>query len=88
MSSSLITFFCHLSPRVIVDVVTDVPADVEVDSARLLEVEVLGGDARQPEVDAEQHHHRLHRDLLVGTQHCPHALHSKYPVPEKQPSED
>ena len=40
--------FCHLSLRVIVDVVTDVLADVEVDSARLLEVEVLGGDARQP----------------------------------------
>ena len=59
----------------IVDVVTDVLADVEVDSAHLLEVEVLGGDAGQPEVDAEQHHHRLHRDLFVGTEHCPHTLH-------------
>ena len=46
-----------------VQVVTDVLADVEVDSPPLLN---LRADASQPEVDAEQHHHWLHRDLLVG----------------------
>ena len=46
--------------------VPDVLGDVEVDSPPLLTLEVLRADASQPEVDAEQHHHWLHRDLLVG----------------------
>ena len=46
--------------------VTNVPADVQVNSARLLKVEVQGADASQPEVDTEQQHHRLHRHLLIS----------------------
>ena len=73
-----------LGPWVAVQVVTDVPADVQVDSARLLDLQVLGADARQPEVDAEQHQHRLHRDLLVGAHHCHQPLHPQDPVRDRQ----
>ena len=60
------------------EVVTDLLADVEVNSARLLEVQVLAADPSQPEVEAEKHHHRLHCDLLVGAQHCDQPLHGDY----------
>ena len=60
------------------EVVTDLLADVEVNSARLLEVEVLAADPRQPEVETEQHQDRFHRDLLVGAQHRLQALHGEY----------
>ena len=80
----MIKLWSDLGPRVAVEVVTDVPADVQVDSARLHDVQVLGADTRQPEVDTEQHQHRLHRDLLVGAHHCPQPLHRQDPVRDRQ----
>ena len=62
----------------VLEVVADIPADVEVDSARLLEVEVLGADARQPEVETEQHQDRFHRYQLVGAQHRLQTFHGEY----------
>ena len=87
-ASFCLSIWSDLGTRVAVQVVTDVLADVQVDSARLHDVQVLGADARQPEVDTEQHQHRLHRDLLVGAHHCPQPLHRQDPARDRQLRDD